>query len=130
MADSSCCGLGFDSGVPWHIVFITRLESFLAFLTAIAAVVTPLGLYQTVVEDAEWEENATFHYIEDHSDFGLARPQADLPWSRICGELGSVKCPNSFNNVSTFSDETGVYHKVHYYDTRVPQFVIEAFKAA
>ncbi|KAL1976221.1 hypothetical protein VTN31DRAFT_2503 [Thermomyces dupontii] len=113
-----------------HIVLVTRLKTILAFLTAIAAVVTPLGLYQTLVEDDELTENVSFHYIQDPSDFGYGTPpRVDLPWSRICGIRGSFECPNSFSNVTTFSNESGDYFEIHHYDTRVPQYVIDVFQS-
>lgn len=111
-------------------MLVTRLKTILAFLTAIAAVVTPLGLYQTLVEDDELTENVSFHYIQDPSDFGYGTPpRVDLPWSRICGIRGSFECPNSFSNVTTFSNESGDYFEIHHYDTRVPQYVIDVFQS-
>lgn len=117
-------------GVPGHVLFITRMKTILALLTAIAAVVTPLGLYQAIVEDDEWTENVSFHYLEDPTEFGYGTPpRVDLPWSRICGSWYPVECPNSFSNVTTFSNETGEYYEVHNYDSHVPQYVIDAFQS-
>ena len=106
------------------------MKTILALLTAIAAVVTPLGLYQAIVEDDEWTENVSFHYLEDPTEFGYGTPpRVDLPWSRICGSWYPVECPNSFSNVTTFSNETGEYYEVHNYDSHVPQYVIDAFQS-
>lgn len=67
-------------GVPKTIVFITRLKIVFASLIAIAAVVTPLGLYQTIVEDSE-STNVKLHYIKDRSNFGLGTsPRVNLPF--------------------------------------------------
>ncbi|KAL1976249.1 hypothetical protein VTN31DRAFT_2531 [Thermomyces dupontii] len=117
-------------GVPGHILFITRMKTILALLTAIAAVVTPLGLYQTIVEDDEWTENVSFHYIADRSQFGFGTPpRIDLPWSRVCGFFVPVECPNSFSNITTYSNETTFTSEVEYHDTHVPQYVIDAFQS-
>lgn len=111
-------------------MLVTRLKPILVSLTAVAAVVTPLGLYQTIVEEDEWTENVPFHYIEDPSGFGLETVRlVDLPWSRICGSLWPVECPNSFSNITTFSNKTGDYHEVHNYDSHVPQYVIDVYQS-
>ncbi|KAL1992981.1 hypothetical protein VTN49DRAFT_3738 [Thermomyces lanuginosus] len=117
-------------GVPWHVVFITRMKTILALLTAIAAVVTPLGLYQAIIEDDDWTENVSFHYIRDPSEFGWGTPpRVNLPWSRICGAFLPVECPNSFSNVTNFFNETGEYIQVSNYNSHVPQYVIDAFQS-
>lgn len=106
------------------------MKTILAVLTAIAAVVTPLGLYETIVENDEWTENVSFHYIEDPSEFGYGTPERmDLPWSRRCGFYVPMQCPNSFSNVTTVSNETHISSHIERLDTRVPQYVIDAFQS-
>ena len=106
------------------------MKTILALLTAIAAVVTPLGLYQTIVEGDDWTEDVSFHYIADPSQFGFGTPpRVNLPWSRICGYYVPVGCPNSFSNVTTTYNETTVTSDVEYYDSHVPQYVIDAFQS-
>lgn len=108
---------------------MTRLKTLLAVLIAIAAVVTPLGLYERIIA-SDSPTPSVFHYVEDGSTFGLGTPpRADLPWSRFCGALHLVECPNSFSNVTTFSNATGDYYNVDNYDTRVPRYVIDAFQS-
>lgn len=107
------------------------MKTIIAFLIAIAAVVTPLGLYEAIVEEDDWTENVPFHYIRYPTEFGSGTPpRADLPWSRICGVADPVECPNSFSNITTWSNETGDYFKVHNYDSHVPQYVIDAFQSS
>lgn len=108
---------------------VTSLKRFLAVLIAIAAVVTPIGLYESIVA-SDSPTNSPFHYVQDSSTFGLGTPpRTDLPWSRFCGGMNMVACPNSFSNVTRFSNSTGEYFHVEKYDTRVPQYVIDAFQS-
>ncbi|KAL1994325.1 hypothetical protein VTN49DRAFT_2994 [Thermomyces lanuginosus] len=126
-------------GVPRCIVLITSMKTIFAVLTWVAAIVTPLGLYESIVEDSNPKRGVSFHYVKDPSVFGLGtRPRADLPWSRVCGAsnwvvYGSVdhpvECPNSFSNVTIFSNETGDYPIVHKLDSHVPQYVIDVFQS-
>ncbi|RJE25969.1 hypothetical protein PHISCL_01654 [Aspergillus sclerotialis] len=123
-ADSSA-----TTGVPKRIIVVTRLKTLLAVLIAIAAVVTPMGLYERIIASDSPTPSA-FHYVEDGSTFGLGTPpRTDLPFSRFCGAMHLVACPNSFSNVTTFSNATGDYYHVENYDTRVPQYVIHAFQS-
>jgi hypothetical protein len=64
-------------------------------LISIAAIVTPLGLYETIVPGPQVLEK--FNYLPDVGIFGIgttARNES-VPWSRACG--GSVEpftCPD------------------------------------
>lgn len=115
------------------------MKTIFAVLTWVAAIVTPIGLYESIVEDGAPTQGVSFHYVKDPSDFGNGtRPRVDLPWSRICiasgYPLGSwadspVECPNSFSNVTIFSNRIGDYPIVHKLDSHVPQYVIDAFQS-
>ncbi|KAL1976220.1 hypothetical protein VTN31DRAFT_2502 [Thermomyces dupontii] len=85
-------------GVPWHIVLVTRLKPILVSLTAVAAVVTPLGLYQTIVEEDEWTENVPFHYIEDPSGFGLETVRFNF------SDIGPLCSETNYNDVANLDN--------------------------
>ena len=101
----------------------------MAILVAIAAIVTPMGLYESILA-SNTPTPSTFHYVRDGSPFGQLMPtRANLPWTRICGGFVPVACPNSFSNVTTTYDDTGITADVDNYDTRVPTYVIDAFQS-
>ena len=90
---------------------------------------TPLGLYQKVVPQSP--TTAPFHYIKDTSPFGDGTPPriVDTQFSRVCGSLGPVVCPNSPGNITWFTNATDTYFSGDWYDTKVPQFVKESFQS-
>lgn len=117
------------TAVPNRVVIVTKSKIVLAILVAIAAIVTPMGLYETIVVSDSPTPSA-FHYVEDESPFGQGTPpRTDMTWSRFCGAHTLVACPNSFSNVTFFSNSTGNYYNVRKYDTQVPKYVVDAFQS-
>jgi hypothetical protein len=95
-------------------------------LVTIAAVVTPLGLYETTAPD-KVPTLVDFHYVQDKSALGAGtayRPSQGF--SRICYG-GDVACPNSDQevtliNVTLVDGDTGEVNYAPYgYDTRIPR---------
>jgi hypothetical protein len=108
---------------------LSWLQSLATVLVAITGVVTPLGLYEAV-GPAKSPSQQVFHYLQDSSPFGygtLARN--NLPWSRICGSIAPLGCPNSPSNVTIISNETGDYWQADWYSSHVPQDVIDVFQS-
>jgi hypothetical protein len=92
-------------------------------LISIAAVVTPLGLYEAVVpSDAPTDRN--FHYIVDSGIFGPGQgtpPRNEsLPWSRVCDPGILSTCPSLTRNSSGANDSV---------DTSVPQSTVDLFSS-
>ncbi|KAH0845116.1 hypothetical protein AYO21_01623 [Fonsecaea monophora] len=115
------------SQVPARVVTISALKSFFTILIGVAAIVTPLGLYQDIIS-SNTETTSAFHYIADKSEFGLGTPpRTYLPWSRICGGWTPANCPNSPETITYFTNATGEYFSADYYDSHVPQYVIDVF---
>lgn len=116
-------------GVPWKIVIITWSTTIIALIVSVASIVTPLGLYQTVIAN----DNPTpseFHYIADKGVFHYGTPPRDnLQFSRLCGWSDPKPCPNSFTNITFFGNETGDYYDVHNYDSSIPQYVMDVFQS-
>jgi hypothetical protein len=70
-------------------------QTAVVLLISVAAIVTPLGLYQTV-EPGDLQIEA-FQYVKDDSPFGYGTPDRITgPFGRSCG-LGEV-CPGSWVN--------------------------------
>lgn len=108
---------------------VSWLKTGAKVLTAVAAVVTPLGLYQDIVPRAQ--KSAQFHYIEDTSVFGKNTPprDADTRFSRLCGGFAPIVCPNSQGNLTAYTNATGQFVDVEQYNTDIPQRVTEAFQS-
>lgn len=127
--------LGTDSAATlsanMSTLFMSVFRIFMLVLIAIAAIVTPLGLHEGLVSQTESQSQA-FHYIEDPSTFGLGTPPrtpASGKWSRICGFASPYVCPNSPNKVLEFENATGSYISTDYYDSKIPQKIIEVFES-
>jgi hypothetical protein len=74
------------------VVFLTWVISVMGALTAIAGIVTPLGLYQALLPDDPVSQS--FNFIKDNSPFGLGTPdRSNLSFTRICGYYPVIPCP-------------------------------------
>jgi hypothetical protein len=123
--------LGTDSAATLSANRSTLLMScfriFMLVLIAIAAIVTPLGLYEGLVAELSSTSQA-FHYIQDPSTFGLGTPPrtaASGTWSRICGAFSPYVCPNSPNKLNEFENVTGSFVSSEYYSSKIPSDIIE-----
>jgi hypothetical protein len=113
--------------LSWAILLTT-------VLVAVAAIVTPLGLYDTVVLN-DSPVLVPFQYLVDSSPFGngTSPPSSHGP-SRYCVE-GDLVCPNSANtdyiitsrNTTTINGEIVPVRKDNLtsYDMRIPQKYVE-----
>ncbi|KAL6236188.1 hypothetical protein BDW75DRAFT_250345 [Aspergillus navahoensis] len=83
------------SGVPFHVLFFRYASILSTMLISIAAIVTPLGLYESIVPGDPALER--FHHIPDGGIFGigtLARNES-VTWSRVCGGFAEpFTCPD------------------------------------
>lgn len=85
------------------MLLVTSTITFTAALVAIAGVVTPLGLYDTL--EPSGSATPSFAYVNDPSSFGVATPlRSNLSFSRTCsvGHVflqGPAPCPYSGNIV-------------------------------
>lgn len=70
------------------------LQTAIVLLVSVAAIVTPLGLYQAVEPDGQQLE--AFQFLRDDSSFGFGTPDRMAgPFSRSCG---NNPCPGSWKN--------------------------------
>ncbi|CAI7641700.1 unnamed protein product [Penicillium pancosmium] len=122
-ADSSGSKSSAVSVVSWS-------KTAAKILTAVAAILTPLGLYQEIVAQAPVP--AQFHYLEDTSVFGKSTPprNKNIQFSRICGDYGPMICPGyPGQNTTWYKNATGEFVDVNRYDTSIPLHRIEAFQS-
>jgi hypothetical protein len=120
-----------STGVLLSVQIARWITLFTALLVAIAAVVTPLGLYEDILPESSTTLQQ-FHYIADTGIFGEGTMQRNnsIGWSRICGGFGPVACPDSDSVVNQFSNASGEFVQVEgSYDTYVPQRTIDLFQS-
>ncbi|CAO2649827.1 Nn.00g011190.m01.CDS01 [Neocucurbitaria sp. VM-36] len=113
-------------------LFMSFFKTFMLVLIAVAAVVTPLGLYEGIVAEPT-STAAVFHYIKDTTPMGYGTAPRDLnnTWSRLCGSFLLVPCPND-NNEATVVDNSSmisVDYKNEWYSSEVPKKVVDVFQS-
>ncbi len=82
-------------GVQRRVSNALTLQTATVFLVSVAAIVTPLGLYQTVEPGSK--EPESFRFLKDDSPFGLGTPdRIPGPFTRSCGLTDA--CPGSWKN--------------------------------
>ncbi|KAH8585295.1 hypothetical protein B0O99DRAFT_749133 [Bisporella sp. PMI_857] len=129
----------YNNGVPKRILFLSRLTMLLGVLISIAAVITPLGLYQTLGHGKITQ--ASFKYINDPSPYGYATPpRGNATFSRVCiNELNSVTdtsnlvprpCPFTDTEEIVVWLPTGVNYTYPYsYDLNIPQVITDIYSS-
>ena len=108
-------------GVRRAVKIMSWTISLSGFLVSIAAIATPLGLYESIAAEKA-PTLVPFRYVEDTSPFGSGTlPRSSLGFSRICRD-GLAACPNSDNgNVTSgfFTNGTGYAMAPGGYNTRI-----------
>ncbi|PGH13524.1 hypothetical protein AJ80_06274 [Polytolypa hystricis UAMH7299] len=123
-----------DSRSGSNVSRAVRLEGILRplvlFLLALAAIITPLGLYDDIVP-ATSTVPEPFRYMQDTSPFGFGSPpRSDLGFNRHCGYSLPVACPSSDVVIVTTKDNASISVDMPYgYDIRIPKNVSEAFQS-
>ncbi|ODH52079.1 hypothetical protein GX48_01868 [Paracoccidioides brasiliensis] len=123
--------VGAESATSGPISRIVQLEALIRPLTlgivAIAAIVTPLGLYDSIVP-AESTTLQPFQYSQDTSPFGFGTPpRSGLGFNRFCGARGYIACPGS--DVVVEPNKNGTQRLPNGYDARIPPRVMETFQS-
>ena len=114
---------------PLPVLFVSLLRPLIIALVGVAAIVTPLGLYETIAP-TRVPTQQPFHYVEDTSPIGLGTPpRTNTSWSRLCGWVGWTACPHSGNNITSIANLTGVYTSYDSISTKIPPHVIEGFQS-
>jgi hypothetical protein len=111
--------------VERDITVITFLRPITLGLLAIAAIVTPLGLYETI-EPATGDYTVDFIRQPDEGSFGLMTPpRSNLGFSRGCSDKGGMlpgQCPGT-DTVIEYADNGTLFEATIVnddYDRRIP----------
>ncbi|KAH8590765.1 hypothetical protein B0O99DRAFT_520839 [Bisporella sp. PMI_857] len=114
-------------GVRKRVLAVTWIQTLGIPLIGIAGVVTPLGLYSSVVAEAGSDQ--VFEYVKDAGPFGIATPgRSDIGFCRRCGAFVPVLCPGSttpYNLDGNFSQ--GSISMPQGYDGHIPKDRFEFF---
>ncbi|KAK3708113.1 hypothetical protein LTR37_011617 [Vermiconidia calcicola] len=126
-----------DSAVTKHdrlsSTIITLLRPIALTLVAIAAIVTPLGLYEDIQPSAE-PRRVDFVRQPDKGPFGLLTPpRSDLGFSRQCSDGGGLlgQCPGT-TTVIKYSNDGDTFNATIVnddYDRRIPARLAELYQS-
>jgi hypothetical protein len=118
-------------GVRKDIMILTRLMGYMGALIGIAGVVTPLGLYQTLLSDDNVQ--TPFKYLADTSPYGYGTPpRSNFSFNRYCGGgFGPAPCPftDSVSITSSFPNGTIQVDFPYGIDMEIPEIVNETFSS-
>lgn len=97
-----------------------------SYLVAIASIVTPMGLYDTIRPSFRHVERP-FGYSPDTSAIGSGTPQrSNLGFNRICGAFTLAPCPGQD---VVFRNDSGRVSYPNGYDASIPRNITEAFES-
>lgn len=119
--------------VDGRIKFLIRLRPLalvVVAVAAVAAVVTPLGLYDAILP-GHVPQQVPFPYLSDLSPMGYGTPpRSALGFNRKCGGLLPVVCPGSDTVISYLGNDTSTTATLPYgYDSRIPQTKVQLFQS-
>jgi len=125
--------------VELSILLLTWMRPLGLALIAVAAVVTPLGLYEEVVPDRQ-PQPAAMIYLPDTGPFGIGTlPRDHAGFNRLCGGFQPLQCPGTtvvigydeeydpIDNITLLSN--GTVPSSEYYDTRIPELLGELYQS-
>ncbi|OJD16538.1 hypothetical protein AJ78_03315 [Emergomyces pasteurianus Ep9510] len=123
--------VGADSVASGPVSRTVQLEALIRPLTlgvvAIAAIVTPLGLYDAIVP-SQSTSLRPFQYTQDKSSFGFGTtPRSNLGFNRFCGNLGRTTCPGSDVVIENYPN--GTQYLPYGYDARIPPKTMDTFQS-
>ncbi|KAH6666926.1 hypothetical protein B0J14DRAFT_192364 [Halenospora varia] len=118
-------------GVRKDIWFMSNFITFMALLIGLAGIVTPLGLYQTLVEEKNVQ--TPFKYLSDESPFGVGTPpRSNYSLTRSClGPQMLNPCPFTDTVSIGVLDSTGkgTFDFPYGYDINVPPVLKEIYSS-
>jgi len=115
--------------VARRVSIITWAKPLVLLCIAVAAVVTPMGLYETIVVSDDFA-TSTFAYVQDRGPLGLGTaPRTGLGMSRSCG-AGILKvCPGSVGSMTVVTDENWINGTSEGWDFRLPSDLAELYQS-
>ncbi|KAJ4539556.1 hypothetical protein HRR80_007249 [Exophiala dermatitidis] len=100
-------------------------------VVAVAAVVTPLGLYDDIAPSKE-PQPVPFVYMADAGPMGYGTPpRSDLGFTRICGATLPVQCPGTTVAITYSGNDTYMEANITNddYDMRIPRELAELYQS-
>ena len=127
-----------DSAASKHVQrsteIIVLLRPIALGLVALAAIVTPLGLYEAI-EPVTAPHSVKFVRQPDEGPFGiLTPPRSELGFSRDCSDVGGVlpgQCPGT-NTIITYANNSNSFNATipnDDYDKRIPAQLAELYQS-
>ena len=116
---------------------VARQVTFMAWATpltliciAVAAIVTPMGLYETIAVTDDTTA-VTFSYLQDLGPLGLSTaPRTGLGLSRSCGsEFRPMVCPGGAGSINITRDENWINATSENWDFRLPEGVARLYQS-
>lgn len=116
-------------GVNLKVRLFTWTKPLGLGLVTVAAVVTPLGLYQSIEPDRH-AQLVPMKYVADSSPFGYATaPRSSMGFSRSCGDYSAFQCPGTtteilydvINQTDQYTYLNGTEVVNNDYDMRIPK---------
>jgi hypothetical protein len=117
-------------GVRPIVRLVTNLITWTFFLIALAGIITPLGLYDALVQTRSVQ--VKFRYLPDTSPLGLGTPpRSNLPFNRLCGGFGYTPCPFSDTVVVDIASSDGQFQSnlPYGYNLSIPQFIYDVYSS-
>lgn len=107
-----------------RVNFVMLLQMVTVFLVSVAAIFTPLGLYQTIEPSGNQDVEA-FQYVKDSSPFGYGTPmRTTAPFTRNCGDEA---CPGSTMNQTCVQQGLLLNCTDTVYDRSIPEALKSLF---
>ncbi|KAL2062708.1 hypothetical protein VTL71DRAFT_5780 [Oculimacula yallundae] len=119
-----------NHGVRRDIILLTYFITFMGALIAIAGIVTPLGLYETLLPTDNVQ--TPFQYLKDSSPFGYGTPpRSNLTFNRKCGGWTPLPCPYSNTIVVTKLDQigNGTIDVPYGYNNSIPDVITQTYSS-
>jgi hypothetical protein len=114
--------------VQGSVKWLLRIGSLGLLLIAVASIITPIGLYETV-EPNQILQAVSFPYIADTGPFGYGTPErSTLGFNRLCGVPTLTTCPGS-DTIEVKSDEFVSSDFPFGYNSRIPAEKIELLQS-
>jgi hypothetical protein len=117
-------------GVRPIVRLVTNLITWTFFLIALAGIITPLGLYDALVQTRSVQ--VKFRYLPDTSPLGFGTPpRSNLPFNRLCGGFGYTPCPFSDTVVVDVASSDGQFQSnlPYGYNLSIPQFIYDVYSS-
>jgi hypothetical protein len=119
-----------SDSIDRRIKFLILLKPLALLIVTAAAIVTPLGLYDSILPGRS-PQQVPFSYVSDLSPMGYGTPpRSDLGFNRQCGFDPLIVCPGSDTIIIYSGNDTTFTTTMPYgYDARIPRRKVQLFQS-